>query len=224
MLQSTRAEREQQMELARQQQVAVEEQQKGGSAFFKVAKLAGTVASAVGKAASSIHTSAENQVRQMADNTDRDRFAFNFPELVAAGEQLICDYKCKVLSQGQSFTGHFQLSIHYLCFISESLRDIIPLNEIASIQRSVTLETIDNGPPFVMPCPAPHVLPDCLQIFTVKQQVFQFLHFESTLAKVGGAMTTTLRGRPIDRAYNFLDHAWRKAVQVPLPGYQYAPY
>ena len=222
--QAQKVEQQQQREIARQQSLATQEQEKKGSAFFKVAKLASTVGSAVGKLADDVHSSAEEKVRNMNQKANGDRFAHNFPELVAAGETLICDYKCRVLSQGQSHSGHIQLTAHYLLFTSESLRDIIPLNEIASIQRSVSLETVDNGPPFIMPIPAPHVLPDTLQVFNTKQQVFQFLAFESTLAKVGSAVTSSIRGRPVDRAYNFLDHAWRRAVQVPLPGYQYAQY
>lgn len=221
---ANKAEQQQQRELARQQNNEEQEKQGKGGFGFKLGKLASGVAGAVGKAAENLHGGVEDKVRSSVAKSNNDRFNHNFPELVAAGETLITDYKCRVLSQGQSVYGHFIVSTHYLCFTADTIRDIIPLNEIVSIQRSVSLETVDNGPPFVLPIPAPHVLPDTLQIFTIKQQVFQFLSFESTAAKVGGAMTTSLKGKPVDRAYNFLDHAWRRATQVPVPGANYAQY
>lgn len=222
--QANKSEQQQQRELSRQQDLETKEKEKKGSSFFKIAKLASNVASAVGKTAENLHSGAEDTVRARSAKSNEDRFAHNFPELVSAGETLICDFKCRVLSQGQSHHGHFMLSNKFLCFSGDTIRDIIPLNEIASIQRSVALDTIDNGPPFILPIPAPHVQPDTLQVFTVKQQVFQFLSFESTLAKVGSSMTTSIKGKPVDRAYNFVDHTWRRAAQVPLPGFNYAQY
>lgn len=214
----------QQKELERQQQVQQTEKSGGGGAFFKVAKLAGAVAHVVEKAAGDVHAKGEASVRELAHSKNQQRFVENFPELAQSGDQLITDYTCRVMSQGQQFSGHLQVTTRNLCFCSESLREIIPLQEIASIQKSIALETLDNGPPFIMPIPAPNVLPDTLQVFTVRQQIFQFMHFESTIAKVGQVMTSTIKGRPVDRAYNFLDHAWRASVQVPLPGLQYAAY
>ena len=219
-----KAEAQQQRELARQQNLETEEKSGKGGGFFKIAKLASGVASAVGQTASNLHAGAEDKVRAKNAHGNADRFAHNFPELVSAGETLVCDFKCRVLSQGQSVYGHFQVSNHYLCFTGDTIRDIIPLNEIVSVQRSVALDTLDNGPPFILPIPAPHVQPDTLQVFTAKQQVFQFLSFESTIAKVGASMTSSIKGKPVDRAYNFLDHTWRRTAQVPSPNVQYAQY
>lgn len=196
----------------------------GGGAFFKLTKLATTVAHVVEKTASNVHATGEAKVRALVHQQNQERFERNFPELVQAGDQLITDFTCKVMSQGVKVSGNVQLTNRHLCFVADTVKDVIPLQEIASIQRSIALETVDNGPPFIMPVPAPHVIPDTLQLFTTKQQVYQFLNFESTAGKAGQVLTSTVKGRPIDRCYNFIDHAWRAAVPVPVPGVQYAQY
>ncbi len=194
------------------------------SAFFKVVQLASAAAHTVAKTASNVHAMGEEKVRALVHQQNQDRFANNFPELAQAGEQLITDYSCKVMSQGIKVSGHLQITTRYVLFISDTIKDIIAFQEIASIQRSVALETVDNGPPFIMPVPAPHVIPDTLQIFTTTQKVYQFLAFESTIGKAGQVLTSTIKGKPIDRCYNFMDHQWRATVPVPLPGVQYAAY
>lgn len=213
-----------QKDAERQAKHAQEEQKTGGSAFFKVAKLASSVAAVVEKTAGDIHSKSEEKIRQLNYQRNQERFQTEFADLAMAGDVLACAYTCKVMHQGQRITGDILITNRNVCFVSDSLREVMPLQEIASVQKSLALDTLDNGPPFIMPIPAPNVLCDCLQIFTVRQQLFQFLSFESTLAKVGAAMTTTIKGRAVDRAYNFLDHTWRAAVQVPLPGVQYAQY
>lgn len=224
MAEQQRMLQQQQKDLARQQEADAAPPAQKASAFFKVVQLASSVATAVEKVAVDAHSKGEKAVRDLVAGKNQERFAINFPELVAAGEQLICDYSCRVMSQGQAFSGNLQVTTRHLCFTGDVLREIIPFAEIASIQKSISLPTIDNGPPFIMPIPAPHVLFDTLQVFTVRQQLFQFLSFESHVAKAGAVLTTTLKGRPIDRAYNFVDHAWRAATPVPLQGVQYAQY
>jgi hypothetical protein len=209
---------------AQQQQKDVAQKAKGsgGSAFGKIASLASNVAHVVEKAASDVHSSAEAKLRESVQKKNEERFQYNYPELVAQGDRLICDYTCKVMHQGTQVTGDLQITNRHLCFSSDTLKEVIPFTEVASVQRSLALATMDNGPPFIMPVPAPNVLPDCLQVFSTKYQIFQFLKFESKAVAAGQVLTNTVRGRPIDRAYNFLDHAWRAATQVPLPQAQYA--
>uniref|UniRef100_A0A7S1LDT5 GRAM domain-containing protein n=1 Tax=Neobodo designis TaxID=312471 RepID=A0A7S1LDT5_NEODS len=196
----------------------------GGGGFFKVVKMATAAAHKVSTVASNVHAMGEEKVRALSHQHNQERFEKNFPELVQAGDTLITDYSCKIMSQGVKVSGNLQITNRHLLFVSDAIKDVIPFAEIASIQRSVALETIDNGPPYIMPVPAPHVIPDCLQIFTTTQKVYQFLAFESTIGKAGAVLTSTIKGKPIDRCYNFLDHAWRAAVPVPLPGVQYAQY
>lgn len=196
----------------------------GGGAFFKAVKLATAAANKVTAVASNVHAAGEEKVRALIHQQNQERFERNFPELVQAGEQLITDYTCRIMSQGVKVTGNMQITTRHVVFVGETIKDVIPFAEIASIQRSVALDTIDNGPPYIMPIPAPHVIPDCLQIFTTTQKVYQFLAFESTAGRAGQVLTSTIKGKPIDRCYNFMDHAWRAAVPVPLPGVQYAQY
>ena len=196
----------------------------GGKALFGLAKLAKNVAHAVEKTATQVHQAGEEKVRALVHQQNEERFQLNFAEIAAAGDTLITDYSCKVMSQGARVSGHLQITNRHLLFVSDTLKDVIPLTQIASVQRSISLDTVDNGPPFIMPIPAPHVVCDTLQIFTTKQQVFQFLSFESHVGRAGQALTSTVKGKPIDRCYNFLDHAWRAATPVPLPGVSYATY
>jgi hypothetical protein len=196
----------------------------GGGAFFKAVKLATQAANKVTAVASNVHAMGEEKVRALVHQQNAERFERNFPELVQAGDQLITDYACKAMSQGIRVNGNLQITTRHIVFISDAIKDVIPFQECASIQRSVALETVDNGPPYIMPVPAPHVIPDCLQIFTTTQKVYQFLAFESHIGKAGQVLTSTVKGKPIDRCYNFMDHSWRAAVPVPLPGVQYAQY
>jgi hypothetical protein len=196
----------------------------GGGGFFKVVKMATAAAHKVTTVASNVHAMGEDKVRALVHQQNQERFEKNCPELVQAGDTLITDYTCKIMSQGVKVSGNLQITTRHLIFISEAIKDVIPFAEIASIQRSVALDTIDNGPPYIMPVPAPHVIPDCLQIFTTTQKVYQFICFESTVGKAGAVLTSTIKGKPIDRCYNFMDHSWRAAVPVPLPGVQYAQY
>lgn len=195
-----------------------------GGFLGKLGKVASVVATTVEKTSIDLHSKGEAQVRQMERQRNTDRFTQNFPELVVAGDSLITDYACKVMHQGMQISGNLQITNRHVLFISTGLKEIIPLNEVASIQLSIALETVDNGPPFIMPIPAPNVLADTLQLFTVRQQLFQFLGFQSVVGGAGSMVTTSIKGRTIDRCYNFLDHAWRAAVQVPLPGVAYAQY
>ena len=199
-----------------------QQQQGGGGAMFKVGKIFSTVSLAVEKTASDVHATAEAKARQIHVQHNQDRFNYNFPELVAAGDLLIADYTCKVMHQGQQINGNLQITSRNLCFVSDTLKEAIPYSDLCSVIRSISLETVDNGPPYIMPIPAGNVLPNTLQCFTLKQQLFQFFVFESTVIKVGSVLTSSIRGRPVDRAYNFLDHAWRAAVQVPMPNVQYS--
>jgi hypothetical protein len=178
----------------------------------------------VEKTGSDVASKTEAQLRQMEQQRNVDRFTASFPELVMAGDNLITDYACKVMHQGMQVSGNLQITNRNVCFVSDSLKDIIPFSEIASIQRSLALETVDNGPPFIMAIPAPHVLPDTLQLYTVRQALFQFLGFQSIVGGAGSVMTSSIKGRAIDRCYNFMDHAWRAATPVPLPGIQYSQY
>jgi hypothetical protein len=178
----------------------------------------------VDKAVGDAHSSGERQVREWERKQGEEKFTLNFPELVAAGAKFVVQYSATVMHQGQQVSGTVFISSTHLAFASDTIKDAFPLSTIASIQRSVALKTAENGPPFIMPIPAPHVLPSCIQFFMVDTKVLQFLEFDNIAAKAGAALTTTVKGRPIDRFYNWSDHWWRKSVQIPVPGVTYASY
>lgn len=217
---------DQQYDLAeqkRQNEIKAREEAEAANKSKGFGKFLGSVATTVTAAASNVAASGEGAIRSQHIQKNKERFQKNFPELSAAGEQVITDYDCKVLHQGQRVDGHAIITNNYLCFTSTNLIEAIPLREIASIRRSVALETIGQGPPFIMLTPAPNVISDTLQVFTTKQQLFQFIDFSSILVKAGSvAGSSGINGNCFERFFNFLDHAWRAATPVPLPNVQYA--
>eukprot|EP01062_Namystynia_karyoxenos_P079155 TRINITY_DN8299_c0_g3_i1.p1 TRINITY_DN8299_c0_g3~~TRINITY_DN8299_c0_g3_i1.p1 ORF type:complete len:303 (+),score=106.70 TRINITY_DN8299_c0_g3_i1:82-909(+) len=212
-------------ELAAQQEQArhADPSSGGGSALGKLSMFAKAAAHSVSKAGSQFHGTVEAKVRQETQEKDKRRWQANFPEQVEAGAHWICDYGCKVMHAGQTVAGNIIVSSTHLCWLSSNLKESIPLTEIATICRSVTLQTVNSGPPYILPVPAMHVIPDCLQVFTTKMQVFQFLEFKSMVAEAAQRTTSSLQGTPLERCYNFLDHAWRAACTVPNPAVEYQP-
>lgn len=103
------------------------------------------------------------------------------------------------------------------------VKQVIPLKNVASVVPSVVLPTVGNGAPYFLPLPADYVVPSALQVYEKEEhKLFQFLAFDSLTAKAGSALSGIVKGSPLDRAYNYLDHAWREAVKVPLDGVDYA--
>ncbi|KEG13435.1 hypothetical protein DQ04_01011180 [Trypanosoma grayi] len=218
------------------------------SAASNFRNIAQQVALKVERASAEVTEATEKGVRQLERQLNLDRFKSNFPELSAMGEVLLADYACAAMHAGLRVNGHLHITKNYLCFSAQtssalaqatsavlketglsneknapvSIHQIIPFTEIASIQLSVALDTVDQGPPFFLPLPAPNVLCTSLQLYTTKQQLFQFLGFESIAATAGAALSDAVKGNSIDRAYNYLDHAWRAATTVPLQGVKYA--
>lgn len=194
------------------------------SALGKIGGFFSKAASVIDKAATDVHDSSERKVREWERKQGEEKFTLNFPELAAAGDKFIVHYGAHVMHQGQQIAGTVFVSNGYFCFTSETLKEAFPFRAVASIQRSVALKTADNGPPFIMPIPAPHVLANCIQFFMTDLRVLQFLDFDNVAAKVAQGVTTTVKGKPIDRFYNWVDHCWRRATPVPVPGVQYASY
>lgn len=184
----------------------------------------GKAVQAVEKAADGARDSSERKVRDWEHEQGEKQFTVNFPELVAAGAKFITHYSAAVMHKGQKISGSIFISSSHIAFVSDELKDSFSLGQIASIQRSCALKTIENGPPFIMPIPAPQVLPNCIQFFMTDFRVIQFLEFDNISAKTAQALSSYVRGRPVDRFYNWVDHTWRKNTQVPVPGVQYASY
>ncbi|EPY36592.1 hypothetical protein STCU_00504 [Strigomonas culicis] len=105
----------------------------------------------------------------------------------------------------------------------EGIRDAIPLASVACVQRCVSLPKVDHPLPYFLPLPDPSVAATALQIYVPEgNRVFQFFNFESITSKAGGILSENLKGTALDRAYCYLDHAWRDCVAVPLEGVEYA--
>lgn len=102
------------------------------------------------------------------------------------------------------------------------IKQVIPLKNVATLVRSVTLPTVDNGAPYFLQQPADYVVATALQVYEKdEKKLYQFLNFDTLSAKAGSALSSVIKGTALDRAYNYLDHAWREAVKVPVDGVQY---
>ena len=153
---------------ARQQQekeAAEASKPKDDSTMGKIGGFFSKAANAVESAAASAHDSSERKVRQWDHEQGEKNFTVNFPELVAAGAKFVTHYSAAVMHKGQKISGTIFISTTHLAFVSETLKDAFALSQIASVQRSCALKTVDNGPPFIMPIPAPQVRPNCIQFF-----------------------------------------------------------
>lgn len=201
---------------------AESEKAKGGGFMSSVSAFASKAVAAVDTAAHQGYAAAERKVRDYEKQRGVEQFTLGFPELAAAGDKLWCHYSCGVLSMGKLIQGTIFISSRNVCFLSDTLKDVFPMTMIASVQRSVGLETQDQGPPFILPLPAPHVMPNVIQLFLTDCKVIQFCDWTNVQAKVAGSLGTGVYGRAVDRAYMWLDRAWRSATQVPLPGVTYA--
>nr|CCC92841.1 conserved hypothetical protein [Trypanosoma congolense IL3000] len=181
----------------------------------------------------------EAKVREINEKMNHASFKENFPELCALGEVLLCDYPCKAVHAGGYVSGRLYITAGYLCFSTAPtsivgktkgvfksaaldgvstadpiIRLIVPYTDVASVQLSVHLETLNKEQPFFMLLPSPTVIPTCLQIFTTHQQVLQFFSFGKR--DVTDTIWDAVKGGPVDHAYNYIDHAWRAATKVPL--------
>eukprot|EP01065_Artemidia_motanka_P025879 TRINITY_DN3081_c0_g2_i1.p1 TRINITY_DN3081_c0_g2~~TRINITY_DN3081_c0_g2_i1.p1 ORF type:complete len:323 (+),score=110.50 TRINITY_DN3081_c0_g2_i1:74-970(+) len=205
--------------------------------FGKAAAMAKAAGSQMQEAATKMHMGTEATLREKVAEQEQKSFVANFGA-VAAGttppQQLICSYSAKGLHQGATVQGEVYLCSTHLCFAAEKplIREAIPLPQIASLQPSVVLPTsasgcgfqggcLEDGPPFIIPVPAPAVVPTCVQVFTVDGRIVQFLKFDNKKTAVAASLTDSVTGNAFGRFYNDLDHAWRKATPVPVPGVRY---
>ena len=166
-------------------------------------------------------TKKQTEVRMELKEKEKKAFMTTFP--AQSGSTYVCTYACKVMHAGAEVAGDFILSSTHLNFVSKQVVESIPLTEIVSIQRSIVLPTVAGGAPYILPIPAEHVIPQCLQIFSSQQKVYQFLEFANTGTSVSSHVTASVRGNSLERCYNFFDHSWRAAVTVPIAGVDYLP-
>eukprot|EP01059_Diplonema_ambulator_P015805 TRINITY_DN27009_c0_g1_i1.p1 TRINITY_DN27009_c0_g1~~TRINITY_DN27009_c0_g1_i1.p1 ORF type:complete len:280 (+),score=65.37 TRINITY_DN27009_c0_g1_i1:58-840(+) len=192
-----------------------------GGAMGKFSMFAKGVAHNMSKGATQLHDAVEAKVRQETKERDMNKFKTQFPD--QAGSKYFCVYACKVMNNGQLLAGELFVSSTHLCFSSGPLRVVMPWSSILTIQRSVVLPTVSKGPPYILPIPAEHVIPQCLQLYTSDMKIYQFLDFSNATTTASAHLTSTVTGTSLERCYNFMDHAWRAACTVPQPGANYLP-
>eukprot|EP01061_Rhynchopus_euleeides_P005675 TRINITY_DN14884_c1_g1_i1.p1 TRINITY_DN14884_c1_g1~~TRINITY_DN14884_c1_g1_i1.p1 ORF type:complete len:261 (+),score=106.40 TRINITY_DN14884_c1_g1_i1:137-919(+) len=214
----------QQEALDASREAALKEEQakaKTGGFMGKFGAIAKNVAHSATKAANQLHGTVESKVRSELKDKEKAKWQKDFPDQAAA--HYVCSYTCFVMHGGQLVEGTLSLSSTHVNFRNLHVSESIPLDTVLCLQRSVVLPTHAGGPPYILPCPAEHVIPQCVQIFTKNRQLFQFLNFANTATSTSAHFTTSIQGNAFERCYNFLDHAWRAATQVPQPGTDYLP-
>lgn len=188
-------------------------------------KLASSVAHNAQQQVDQITSVTEKRMREHMDSSDQQVFMTEFPQLAAAGDKLLCAYSGKAMHQGMKVPGTIFVSNRTLCFTSDLFKDTIALTDIVSLQPSVALKTFNDGPPYILPLPIPSVVPTCLQVFTgARAQIFQFVDVNIGVVPNSAAtkLSSSVKGQPVERLYNFLDHAWRAVVLVPNPQMKYS--
>jgi len=200
-----------------------------------VGQVGGLLSTAVHAVAHVVQQSKDAQVRDFREwehKQGEEKFAMNFPDLAEAGEGFIVQYAASVMSKGICERGHILLTEHYIAFVSDTIKDLFPIKDILSIQRSIKCKTANNRTPVFLPVPQHYIVADCVQLFMREQhKVLQFVEFDcpekqaedTTTAEAEGTMMMgAVKSLPIDRFYNWLDHLWRKATTVPVEGVHYA--
>jgi len=223
---------------SRSAQESTQEASKQDTGFFgKIGSLAKAAGSQIQEVAAKTHASAEAGLRKKIEDMNQSAFCEKFPDVLVSTtppQQCIANFSCSALSKGEVISGDVFLCATHVCFAAKGIRDAIPLARIGSIQPSVVLPTsasgagyqggcLEDGPPFIIPTPAPQVVPTCVQIFTMDGRIVQLLKFDNKSTAAAGTFTDSVSGNAFGRFYNDLDHAWRAATEVPVPGVQYAP-
>eukprot|EP01063_Lacrimia_lanifica_P016761 TRINITY_DN2331_c0_g1_i2.p1 TRINITY_DN2331_c0_g1~~TRINITY_DN2331_c0_g1_i2.p1 ORF type:complete len:194 (+),score=69.48 TRINITY_DN2331_c0_g1_i2:551-1132(+) len=189
--------------------------------FGKLKLAAKVVGSKVQSAGTQFHGTVEQKVRTELREKEQAKWKASFPE--QSNAVFVCSYDCKVMHGGAQVSGVMSLSSTHLNFKGLGACESIPLASVLSIQRCVVLPTVHGGPPYILPVPAEHVIPECLQLFTTSRQIYQFLDFPTAQVQYTAQLTSSINGNAFERAYNFIDHTWRAATPVPSPSGEYQP-
>lgn len=210
------------------------------------------VALNVERGATDVTSRTAMHVRELDHRHNVDRFRRCFPQLAAEGEILLGDFTCDAMHNGSPVRGHLHITRRYLCFSSENaspmaaaasvlleavgknntsdkiagVREAIPFLLVVTIQRSLALPMVTpTGGYYFLPLPHEKVVASALQVYVEDgKRVLQFLNFDSFAAATGSVVSPAdaIVGTSLDRAYNYLDHAWRSCTTVPVEGVTYA--
>lgn len=184
---------------------------------------------------SAISTEAEAQLRDLQIKMSAKVFKMAFQELADSGEVFIASFPCSAIHSQRVVDGTVIITRNYICFSSSSanvfnsakdavvtridvgvppstvIAAVIPLNKVVSIVPSLALDT-KEGPPFFMDIPSPHVLSSAIEVYDSDNNRFQFFNFNGIGPKMESILYQHIKGRPVEFAYNYMDHAWREIV------------
>jgi hypothetical protein len=173
------------------------------------------------KAAVLVASTSTSLVRSHSNNVDVQQFAAEFGSIV---DQFNCAHlsahDCDVVSAGKTYPCVLHVTSSHLCLVGKEVKDIIPLNQIASLQPCVLLPTEDHSLLFFS-VPDPSVRPDAVEVCTTQKTRFQFMSFSDSLRRKV-ANSNVVRASAAELFIASLDRAWRGAVRVPLDGVEYA--
>jgi hypothetical protein len=222
---------QEQRDIAKKQQADAEAAKaKGGGFMASAGALLSKAAASVDHAYHQGTAAAERKIYDLEQENGMKEWTVYWPELAAAGDKFVVRYSCAVLSKGLLAQGTVYLSERHVSFISADgglIKDSVGLAQVASMQRSVSLPTVQSGPPFIMVVPAPQVIPTCIQFFLTPaagNKLWQFVDFDSVGTKASQMMGSGVCGTACERFANWADKKWRAATPVPVPGVQYATY
>lgn len=204
----------------------------------------------VEKGASEVAARARDQARNLERQYHTDMFKSLFPAYSERGENLLAAYACAVMHEGSKISGTMYITSHNVFFYAsmgsamnemreaiinatssssaasdnrvQGIKEVIPLSEIASIQPGVSLETFDKNAPYFVPLPHPQVRIYAMEMYRPStQSLYKFFSFESARNKAGDIFCGNVKMTCAEKAYSYIDRAWRSTVEVPLPGVKY---
>lgn len=158
-----------------------------------------------------VMNTAHRTVLDISNSSDANKFATLFSSEVNKGAGISSAHRCAVISGGATVKGTLFVTTISMGFASEdgSLRDLVPFPDFASYLPSLDWPVAD-GPRVISGIPAPCVKPSALQVFTTKQQLFQFVEFEEGVLETAAHGATF--GNSLSRAIASLDSCWRAYI------------
>lgn len=199
------------------EQMAEKKQKKGFLAGLD--RAVSSVTHTVERVSSDVVHSGKHMIHDQFDDLAQRRFKDHFQGSTEPGEQLLGDFRCRVVNNAGAgnptfFDGWMQVSSFRILFIcSNRMNFYFPLTDLVSVQKASVHKTYDGGM-LITPVPSERVIPQCIQLYTRQAAVHQFFAFHS----VRQSKEVVVRD-----AHAVVEYAWRARVQVPNPAYQYLP-
>jgi hypothetical protein len=145
---------------------------------------------------------AERAWTEATDERFRRHFGFPFTEV------LYGEFYAEVWTANRLLPCSVFISQNHLCILAKFkepasretayLKHVIPLRDVVSIQKAISLPSIAGGAPVVQAVIDPNVRPDSVQVFTRDFKLHQFCHLYD-----------------YDKFYQTLDYAFHQALVTP---------